>query len=273
MKYVVDREWLLKNLQDTRIVDCRFMLGQPDYGIGEYQNGHIPGAVFFDLEKDLSGPAGTRGGRHPLPDMDELITKLEEKGIDEKITVVAYDQGDGQYAARFWWLLRYLGHEKVFVLDGGFRAWAAANSPITADVPAYGKTKFTESLKRDWLATIEEVKEFVRIRPEQIVLIDSREPKRYLGIEEPIDKKAGHIPGAINKPWMEGFKDGRYKQPAEQNERFAGLSKDREFIVYCGSGITAVPNFIALKEAGYEKVRLYAGSFSDWISDDKNEIE
>jgi thiosulfate/3-mercaptopyruvate sulfurtransferase len=275
MKYVVDKEWLLKNLHDAnvRIVDCRFSLADKPFGLKEYHKGHLQGAVFFDLEKDLSGPVGLHGGRHPLPELNELVLKLESEGISHETTVVVYDQGEGQYAARFWWLLQYLGHEKVFVLDGGFKEWVQTNYPVTTEIPSFEKASFSCRLKSEWLATIAEVNAFVKNRPEKTVLIDSREPKRYIGMEEPIDKKAGHIPGAVNKPWMEGIAESGYKPVDLQKERFSDLPLDKELIVYCGSGVTAVPNFLALKEAGYEKVKLYVGSFSDWISYPENEIE
>ncbi|WHY84379.1 sulfurtransferase [Neobacillus novalis] len=275
MKYVKNKEWLLKNLNDTnvRIVDCRFSLAAPQKKHEEYREGHIPGASYFDLEQDLSGSVRDHGGRHPLPDLAELVTKLENAGISNHTTVIAYDDGDGAFAARFWWLLQYLGHEDVYVLDGGFNGWLEGNYPLSTDIPAFEKTEFQPSLNAELIAATEEVKAFVKNQLDDIILIDSREEKRYLGLEEPIDKKAGHIPGAINKPWMEGLEEGQYIPAAEQKQRFADVDPDKEIIVYCGSGVTATPNFLALKEAGFEKVKLYVGSFSDWISYAENKIE
>lgn len=275
MNYVTEKEWLLENLQnhDVRIVDCRFSLANPEKGRAEYTEGHLPGAVFFDLEKDLSGTVGVHGGRHPFPNLDRLSEKMENVGINEDTIVVAYDSGDGAFAARFWWLLHYLGHEKVSVLNGGFKEWTNSNYPVTTEIPSFAPSKFAVSIKSDLLSTMEEVKKVVNQQNKDVVLIDSREQKRYLGIEEPIDKKAGHIPGAINKPWMEGLVNGRYKSVDEQRQRFSDLEKEKQLIVYCGSGVTAVPNFLALKAAGFEKVKLYLGSFSDWISYQENEIE
>jgi thiosulfate/3-mercaptopyruvate sulfurtransferase len=275
LKYVVEKEWLLKRLDDqqVRIVDCRFSLANPEKGGLEYRESHIPGAVYFDLEKDCSGIVGVHGGRHPMPDVDQFIEKLEKAGIDENTLVIAYDNGDGPYAARFWWLLRYFGHEKAYVLNGGIKEWVNASYPTTTEIPFFEKTKFNASIDSDLLATMEEVKEVVMQQQDHVILIDSREQKRYLGIEEPIDKKAGHIPGAVNKPWMEGLRDGHIKSAEEQMERFADIDREKQLIVYCGSGVTAVPNFLSLKEAGFEKVKLYVGSFSDWISYEDNEIE
>ncbi|MBV7508011.1 sulfurtransferase [Bacillus sp. sid0103] len=275
MKYVKDQEWLWKSLNEShvRIVDCRFSLAEPEKGKQEYLQSHLPGAVFFDLERDLSSPKQSHGGRHPMPVLEEFIAKLEKAGIDENKLVVAYDQGEGAYAARFWWLLQYLGHENVYVLDGGFKGWVEAKYPVSTEIPVFEKTEFHFRIQSEILASIDEVKKVVEKRPISKILIDSREEKRYLGIEEPIDKKAGHIPGALNKPWMEGLNENRYKPVAKQKQRFVSLDPAKEMIVYCGSGVTAAPNFLALREAGFEKVKLYVGSFSDWISYEDNKIE
>lgn len=273
MKYVKDSEWLLKHLNDVnvKIVDCRFSLAEPQKGKINYLQSHLPGAVYFDLEQDLSGTVGDHGGRHPLPDVDVLVNKLENAGINHEITVIAYDDGEGAFAARFWWLLKYLGHENVYVLDGGFKNWLKADFPVTADIPTFKREDFRLGLRSELLATYEEVK--AAVAKQDKVLIDSREAKRYLGLEEPIDKKAGHIPGALNKPWMEGLRGGRYLPNSEQMKRFSDLDLNQPIIVYCGSGVTAVPNFLALKQAGFKNVKLYVGSFSDWISYEENKIE
>jgi thiosulfate/3-mercaptopyruvate sulfurtransferase len=275
LKNIVNKDWLFSNLnnENIRIADCRFSLAQPNKGMAEYLEGHLPGAVFFDLERDLSGKVDVHGGRHPLPILEKFISKLEDAGIGENTTVVAYDNGDGAFAARLWWLLQYLGHKKVYVLDGGFKVWRESNYPVVKSITSFTKAEFPPIVNSDILASYGEVKEYVKNRPEEVVLIDSREQKRYLGLEEPIDKKAGHIPGAVNKPWMEGLSVGVYKSVEEQKERFNDLSSDKNIIVYCGSGVTAAPNFLALKEAGYENIKLYVGSFSDWISYEENEIE
>lgn len=275
LKYIVDKEWLQKNLHEPniRIADCRFSLAEPEKGGREYGVSHLPGAVFFDLEKDLSGSVSEHGGRHPLPNLQEFITMLEQAGIDEATTVIAYDNGEGAYAARLWWMLQYLGHEKVYVLDGGFKAWNEANYPVTTEIPKFNKKIFTVQMKPELIASVEDVRAVVNGQSPDTVLIDSREEKRYLGLEEPIDKKAGRIPGAINKPWFDGLTAGCYKSVEDQNKRFSDVSSEKQVIVYCGSGVTAAPNFLALKEAGFEKVKLYLGSFSDWISYEENKIE
>lgn len=274
MKYFIEKEWLLKKIdnENVRIADCRFKLGSPDEGRTLYDLNHIPNAVYFDLEKDLSGPVKDHGGRHPLPDPDQLKHTLEQAGISRETIVIAYDGGEGAFASRFWWLLRYLGHEQVYVLNGGYKEWINSDYPVKSEVPVFEPVSYKLDLKSDILASYAEVKELVQ-RRDEAVLIDSREAKRYLGIEEPIDKKAGHIPGAINKVWLDAYENGRFKEVAEQEKRFADIDKSKPVIVYCGSGVTAAPNFLALKEAGYNNVKLYAGSFSDWISYEENEIE
>lgn len=275
MKFIVDKEWLLKNLHEPsiRIVDCRFSLADPEKGHQEYSQSHLPGAVFFDLEKDLSGAVAEHGGRHPMPKISEFTFKLEQAGINEHTTLVAYDNGEGAYAARFWWMLQYLGHEKVYVLDGGYKNWYKANYPVTTEIQSFSKTTFNVHIKPELLADIDEVRSVVCGQVPNAVLLDSREEKRFLGLVEPIDKKAGRIPGAINKPWLEGFSEGGYRSMDEQNKRFSDIDREKQVIVYCGSGVTATPNYLALKEAGFDKVKLYLGSFSDWISYSENEIE
>lgn len=275
MKYIKSKEWLEQHLDDrkVRIIDCRFSLSEPKMGQTGYLESHLPGAVFFDLEKEMSSPVTIHGGRHPLPELDEFVDKLQAEGIKNDDVIVAYDEGEGAFAARFWWLLSYLGHKNVFVLDGGFKNWRKGNGPVTTEIPKFRKSQLTVHLESDWLVDIREVKAVVRGENPNCLLIDSREEKRYLGLEETIDKKAGHIPGAINKPWFEGLNEGFFKPTEEQKRRFSNIDPQKEVIVYCGSGVTAIPNFLALKEAGYKHVKLYAGSFSDWISYDENKIE
>ncbi|WP_313800547.1 sulfurtransferase [Cytobacillus sp.] len=275
MNPFIEKEWLLEHLDDKniRIADCRYNLGVSEEGYDSYVMDHIPGAVYFHLSKDLSGPIAAHGGRHPLPVIEDLEETFSLAGISEETTVIAYDGGESSYAARLWWLLHYLGHEKVYILNGGYKAWKDAGFQTNDTIPTYKKTAFKVRLNNEIIASQEEVRKAVKAKNQETVIIDSRENKRYLGIEEPIDKKCGHIPGAINKFWMEGFEDGRIKSIDEQEKRFKEIDKEKQVIVYCGSGVTATPNFIALKMAGYNNVKLYAGSFSDWISYEENEVE
>jgi thiosulfate/3-mercaptopyruvate sulfurtransferase len=274
VNYSVNKEWLYAQLHNpqVRIVDCRFELSQPDKGEKLYKESHIPGAVYFDLDKQLSGSAKKHGGRHPLPDRKQFKSDIEKAGIDNTTTVIAYDDGDGQFASRFWWLLTYLGHEKVFVLNEGFRGWVDAGYSTIEEVAEFEPTTFHVTLQDDMLATYEEVKEIVDQKKELPVLIDARDERRYLGEIEPIDRIAGHIPGAVNKFWAEGLEQGSFKSKEEQRKRFADLNPADSVIVYCGSGVTAAPNYIALKMAGFKNVRLYAGSYSDWVSYEENPV-
>ncbi|MFE4893710.1 sulfurtransferase [Peribacillus butanolivorans] len=275
MGYIMEKEELLSllNSRDIRICDCRFQLGAPDVGYIEYEKEHIMGAVYFDLEKDLSGQVEKHGGRHPLPDLNALKEKLESNGITNETVLIAYDGGEGSFASRFVWLLSYLGHQKVFVLNGGFRAWKDAGYPLETNQSKYASADYNIDLNESVLASYQKVKEYTVKRPNDVVLIDSRESKRYQGIEEPIDKKAGHIPGAVNKVWTKVLENGYYKKSEELQLSFTDISRDKEIIVYCGSGVTASPNYIALKEAGFKDVKVYVGSFSDWISYFDNPIE
>lgn len=272
MTVFIEKERLVDQLNESnvRIIDCRFQLGKPDQGKVLYKESHISGAVYFHLEQDLSGKIQEHGGRHPLPNMDDFQQTLEKSGITNKTTVVVYDDGDSAFATRCWWLLKYVGHERVYILNGGYKEWIQANYPISPDVPMYEEAVYRINVQRDMLATVKDIQKAIEKRDHCI--IDSRDEERYLGIEEPIDKKAGHIPTAANYLWSDTFYNGRIRTSSEQEKRFKGIEKSKPIIVYCGSGITATPNYIALKEAGYSNVKLYAGSFSDWISYDENEV-
>lgn len=274
MNFVVNKKWLVNELDNkqVKIVDCRFQLDRPDEGAKLYQENHILGAYYFDLDKQLCAPVSQHGGRHPLPDTDQFKREIEKAGIDNTKMVVAYDGGDGQFASRFWWMLTFIGHEKVYVLNEGFKGWIEAGYPTTKEVPEFESAKFELNIRKEMLATYEEVKEVVDQKKKSPILIDSRDEKRYLGEIEPIDKKPGHIPGAINKVWSEGLEQGSFKNKEEQKKRFAELDQDEPIIVYCGSGVTATPNYIALKMAGYQNVKLYAGSYSDWVSYEDNPV-
>lgn len=274
MQNHVDSEWLYERLgnKNTRVADCRFKLGDPEEGRILYERSHIPGAVYFDLEKDLSGPVEEHGGRHPLPALSRFKERLQNAGITNETTIVVYDGKEGAFASRMWWLLKYVGHEKVFILNGGFEAWEKSGYFTEDSIPHYQQTNYNIHENKDMLATYEEVKDIALKGTGSAVLIDSRESRRYLGIEEPIDRVPGHIPTAINKPWMEGFENGFYKPRVGQEKRFEDMDIDQPIIVYCGSGVTATPNYIALKEAGFKNVRLYAGSYSDWVSYHENPV-
>ncbi|MFS0781452.1 sulfurtransferase [Bacillus sp. 1P06AnD] len=268
-------DWLKAHLSDEHIsiVDCRFQLQNPDYGQMEFEKGHIPGAVFIDLEKDMSGLVQEHGGRHPLPDMEVFRKRLELAGISSDQTIVAYDNGECTYASRFVWMLHYMGHTDCYCLDGGLSAWLKKGYPIGTEAPAPETGQLNTELQPALLASYDEVKNWSEDRNSNIILVDSRDSRRYAGIEEPIDRIPGHIPGAVNYPFTDGFTDHSFLSSADMKKRFQQLNPEKEIIVYCGSGVTAAPNFIALKHAGYEHVKLYIGSYSDWVSYVENPVE
>jgi len=273
MNNIVSMAWVKEQIgaPDVVIADCRFVLGKPEAGREAYEASHIPGAVYLDLEKDLSAPVDEHGGRHPLPDIFDLTVALSRAGIGNETKVVAYDDQGGAMASRLWWLLKYLGHEQVYVMDEGFAAWTDEGYPVTAEVMEPAPVKFLAVVEHTMLVEMDQVQEL--LGKEGVTLIDSREAPRYRGEAEPIDRVAGHIPGAINRFWKDGLTaSGSWKDGAEQAERFTDLDKNRDIIVYCGSGVTATPNVIALQEAGFTNVKLYAGSWSDWISYSENPV-
>ncbi|WP_019379120.1 sulfurtransferase [Virgibacillus halodenitrificans] len=263
----------LENNQDnTVLVDVRFQLGDPQAGRKAYLEEHIPGAVYMDLEKDLSGKKEKHGGSHPLPDIDMLAAKISNIGIDHDTTVVVYDKENDMFAARFWWLLHYMGHNKVYVLEGGYDCWKSEGNETTSEIPQLQKKHFFPSVREDEKVNIETVKQ--KLTNENTIVIDSRAKERYLGKTEPMYAKAGHIPGAKNFFWKELIKDNQtWKKGEELAEHFKSLPKNKEIIVSCGSGVSACPNILALKSAGYSNVKLYPGSFSDWISYEENPVE
>lgn len=269
MNPLVSVAWLLENADkpEIRIVDTRFWLGQPQAGLAAYQTGHIPNAIFLDLETDLSGPKRPdgAGGRHPLPDPDTLAQKLSSLGIGSNHHIVAYDDpstGQGFYAAHLWWLLRYLGHDNVQVLDGGLAAWTA---PLETSPPTFAPSLFSARVRPEMIVDAHAV----ATRNGRTVLIDSRAPERYRGEVEPLDRKAGHIGGAQNLVWAAALEQGFWKSASEQRQRFSG----QDTIVYCGSGVSACANLLALELAGLGGAKLYAGSWSDWVSDDSRPVE
>ncbi len=251
---------------DLKIIDCRFALGDPDLGRQQYETAHLPGAEYLDLNRDLSSPVQVHGGRHPLPDDRFFGAKLAAMGINSDTLVIAYDDSRFAFAARLWWLLRYYGHDRVAILDGGYSNWVKAGYAVTADLPqspAHGD--FQPQLQSDWIVDIDLVKA-IQASPAHL-LIDSREPDRYLGKTEPIDPVAGHIPSAVNYPWQGVSTPAGFALPIEAHQqRWAAISPDIEPIVYCGSGVTACVNLFSLHLAGIAPAKLYPGSWSDWIS-------
>lgn len=250
---------------DTVVLDCRFQLADPEAGRRAYLTDHVPGAFFMDLDQDLSSAPREHGGRHPLPAVEALATRLREAGVNGHTLVVAYDDSRFAFAARMWWLLRYLGHAEVRVLNGGYAAWKAASLPLSTAVPDPVRGDFTPMPNERMV--IDHAAVMTRGQWGDPPLIDAREQRRYRGDEEPIDPIAGHIPGAVCQPWQE-FTDaeGNAIPEADNRARWSFLPHDAQPIVYCGSGVTACVNVLSLHAAGYRGMRLYAGSWSDWCS-------
>lgn len=267
LKDRLDDPQLARNLV---VVDTRFNLRDPAEGPKLYKESHLPGAAYFDLDKDLSSPPKEHGGRHPLPEVEGFVKKLELAGIGDDTSVVVYDDASNVFAGRMWWLLRYLGHGDVRVLDGGLSAWQAAGYETTAELPHRERASLTPRPNPEMVASIEEVKR--KLGDPHTVLIDSRGAARYRGDDEPLDKKAGHIPSARNLPYAGNFENGKLKAEEALKERFAEVN-DAEVIVYCGSGVSAANNLLALEEVGVEGAKLYVGSWSDWSSYEDTPVE
>lgn len=265
---LVSPAWLAQHIDDPAIVlfDCRFALDNADLGHQKYLAGHLPGAFYLHLNRDLSRPTEQHGGRHPLPDPDRFARKLAAMGVNfSKTFVVAYDDSRLAFASRCWWLLRYLGHDRVAVLDGGLTEWQAQGFPLTSDLPEPQPGIFTPKVRSHWHVDYETVK--ARKDNEEVVLVDSRDRDRYLGKREPIDPVAGHIPGAVNYPWQGVTNDRGVAQAEEvQRDRWQAIADTPEIFVYCGSGVTACVNLLSLELAGIDRGKLYSGSWSDWIS-------
>jgi thiosulfate/3-mercaptopyruvate sulfurtransferase len=260
---------------EPAVIDCRFDLMNPEGGRRAYLAGHVPGARYADLNKDLSAPIGPDSGRHPLPAPQDLAATLDRLGIGNATQVIAYDDTGGSFAARLWWLLRWLGHRSVAVLDGGLRAWTAAGGALESgeqkSMPAEtaARTRFFGTA--DSAAVVDTADIAARLSDPAYLLVDARAAERYLGSVEPIDAVAGHIAGAVNHPFSANLgQDGRFL-PAQQlrrlwEARFAGR-KPGQVAAMCGSGVTACHNLLSLEVAGLPGAKLYAGSWSEWIRD------
>ncbi|MCW2943698.1 MAG: Rhodanese domain protein [Actinoallomurus sp.] len=255
--------------RDVVLLDVRWRLGGPA-GIEAYQRGHLPGAVFVDLDHDLAAPAGP-AGRHPLPDRQAFQEAMRRAGVRQNDTVVVYDDTDATAAARAWWTLRYFGHERVRVLDGGYRAWVEAGRPVTTEVPEVAPGDFVAAAGHLPLLDADGAMAVAKAG----VLLDARAPERYRGEMEPVDPVAGHVPGAVNAPTLGNVGvDGRFLPPDLLRERFAklGATDAAEVGTYCGSGVTAAHEILALTIAGIPAA-LYVGSWSNWIADGTRPVE
>ena len=276
-KLLVTTEELARHLDDPDwiVIDTRHGLTNPDVGPRAYAEGHIPGAYFMHVDHDLAGPKTGKNGRHPLPDLDEFAAKLNERGVGPGKQVVVYDDLAGNYAVRLWWMLRWMGHRDVAVLDGGYAGWLAEGRPTMSGVEAVAPRSFTGRPQTELLVNAEVVGRVAR-GAEQGRLVDARAPERYRGEVETIDKAAGHIPSAVNRYYMNNLApSGRFLPPDTLRENLLtaiGGAPPSEVIAYCGSGVTACHNLLALEHAGLTGARLYPGSWSEWSADPSRPI-
>ena len=259
---------------DLVLADCRFDLGNASWGENEYAAAHVPGAFYLHIDRDLSGPVTATSGRHPLPDPQRLADRLAGLGVDAGCQLIAYDQGNGAYAARLWWLARWIGLRKVAVLDGGIAAWKAAGLPLDNSLPVPQPRRFEMRLDEAAWVTSDHV-DRLRRQPGNL-LVDARGAERFAGRNETIDPVAGHVPGARNHPFLGNLgADGKFLGPDELRRRWSvmlGSLPPSSVIAMCGSGVTACHNLLALEHAGLPGGRLYAGSWSEWIRDPRRLI-
>jgi len=274
---LVSAEDVLNHLDNPhwRIVDCRFDLKDKHLGYEKYKLGHIPNAIYADLKKDLSSPVSEQSGRHPLPEVSAIIQKLGSWGISSQTQVVVYDDAHGSFAGRLWWLLNWLGHENVAVLNGGFGYWENLNYPITTDIPQIEPTTFTGRPDMSMIADMPVIEN--SLTNDKLLLIDVRDPERYAGHVEPIDKIAGHVPGAINVPWKTNIdENGLYYSKAQLKDHYSQLLVDmgaKDLVFMCGSGVTACHSLLAMKYIGISGAKLYPGSWSEWIQNPSHPVE
>ncbi len=252
------------------VIDCRYSLQNHDQGRHAYLQEHIPGAVYADLENDLSGTIDPgKTGRHPLPNLPEIVERFSRWGIDETVQVVVYDDQGGSVAARLWWLLNWLGHETVAVLDGGWQQWVAAGYQVEYEVPIRERKKFLARINREYTMETEQIAEVVG--NQNWLLVDARVAHRFFGINETIDPVAGHIPSAVSIPYdMNLTETGMMKSPADLRQIYQKTVEKltvSHIVMYCGSGVTAAFNILAMRHAGLGMCKLYPGSWSEWITD------
>ncbi len=276
-KQLIAAEELNEHLQDDSwsTIDCRSELSDPLAGRRDYRAAHIPGAVFADLNEDLSAPLGEITGRHPLPELANITNTIGRLGISNNTTVVVYDEGNGAIAARAWWTLRWLGHTNVRLLDGGLAAWSKSQFPLSTGDVDPRPADFVSNVRDELVITTAEICD-AGANAAGLNIFDARDLTRFIGEEEPIDRVAGHVPGAKSLPFPASLNDdGRWKSVEELQDLWMGhLGEDRqtEWVVMCGSGVTACHLAVSAVAAGYRDPRLYVGSWSEWIADTRRPI-
>jgi thiosulfate/3-mercaptopyruvate sulfurtransferase len=266
---------LALHMDESVVVDCRSKLDDEAWGEEHYRTAHIPGAVYADLNRDLSGPKTGTNGRHPIPDPNTLAHTFGRLGIASGVQVVAYDQDNGMWASRLWWLLRWLGHDAVAVLDGGLSKWIAEGRPTASGVEQQMPRVFAGTPRADMTLDVNAVAS--RLGSREWRLVDARAPERYRGEKEPVDRTPGHIPGAVNHFFGSNVAaDGTFRTPEELRAHFApalGGAAPDHVICYCGSGVTACHNLLAMEHAGIRGPKLYVGSWSEWSADPSRPVE
>ena len=264
---LVSTEELSRNPGAWRIFDCRHDLARPELGESQYREAHLPGAAFASLDRDLSAPRDGSNGRHPLPDPGAFIAWLGQQGLKPDDRVACYDAGNGAMAARLWWMLRWAGHDAVAVLDGGFAKWVKEGRPVATEVPRFAPTRYPIRVRAEMAVSVDSIEE----KLQSLMLVDARAPARWRGESEPIDPVAGRIPGAQNRFNMNNVQaDGTFKDPEALRKEFLSVMGGREpsdVVHYCGSGVAACHNLLAMEHAGLPGGKLYAGSWSEWIAD------
>ena len=275
-KTIINCKDLMLNIDNSDFVvfDCRCDIKNPNYGIETYTEGHIKNSIFVDIDVDLASKKTTTSGRHPLPDTELLASKLSQWGLSNEKQAVIYDDANGAFASRMWWTLKWLGHEKTAVLDGGIDSWLRQGGKMIADQTSFERSSFDFEINNPLQVLIDEVED-AQYKMDRLI-IDARSKKRYLGIEDPVDPVAGHVPGAISHPFNDNLaKDGTFKEPAELRHIYSkilGDSSPSNVISMCGSGVTACHNILAMEIAGLPGAKLFVGSWSEWITNSNRPV-
>lgn len=271
---LISAEELAGAIDRCTVIDTRHDLMNPAAGPDAYAAGHIPGAVFLHQDHDLAGEKTGRNGRHPLPDRETLAARLRAAGLEPGRQLVAYDGNGGMFAVRVWWLARWLGHREVAVLDGGVDAWSRAGFPLSRETPAPRDGRFVAAEAS--VASVDTGAVLANLASRERLVVDARAPERYRGEVEPLDPVAGHIPGAVNRPFQQNLRpDGRFKPAPVLRQEFEALLGGRApetLIHHCGSGVTACHNLLALELAGLPGGALYPGSWSEWCADPQRPV-
>lgn len=272
---LVSTDLLAAHLREWTVIDCQFDLQREAQGLADYRSRHVPGAVFASVAHDLSGSKTGRNGRHPMPALEVFLVTVRRLGISPDRQVVVYDQDSGLFASRLWWMLRAAGHPAVAMLDGGLAKWVAEGRPTASGDEANAPGTFVPNPFADRLVTVTEVED--GLGSGGPLLVDARGPERYTGDVEPIDRAAGHIPGAANHYYRWNLaEDGTMLPPDQLREQYAHLLGGRapsDVVMYCGSGVSACHNLLAMERAGLPGAKLFVGSWSEWSSDPSRPIE